>query len=568
MNILGIFGSIDWDAREPLDENENHTYLHDAGATLFVDGKLSCSIQEERLTRYKFDGNFPYKSIEYCLSQANIKNFDIDIVYLSSAGNSLFYEKEKDKTLYKFIENIFPNAIVKIISHHLCHAASSIFTSSFNEGTFFTLDGEGSDVKHPVTEDSLFAENNSMGYFNKSKKILRFFPLIPNFNIFGKYHFTKSLHIFYKKINSPLPKNQSAEVENVSGKVMGLGAYGNYKNSSKWKEYFIDDSYHMPFVHFYYHDENDLISAEDNASVLQKNFECALLDYLKILKERSYFDENICFAGGCFLNVLTNSLIKKSNFFKDIHIPPFTNDSGLSFGAAAYAVFIHESKNEIEIPKNLSLLSKKYSNDEIEQEIKNFNLSYKKYDDFKELCNITAQKLEQNKIIGWFQNSSESGPRSLGSRSILMSPKDKKNKDILNFRVKHREYWRPFAGSVLEEHLSEYVDDDFISPYMLYSYKVKDEKISEIPSLVHKDNTCRIQTIKKSFHPEFHSLLDSFYKVSKIPIILNTSFNDNGEPIIESPKDAISSFLRMDIDYLVIGNFILSKTVKKLFKYQ
>ena len=112
--------------------------------------------------------------------------------------------------------------------------------------------------------------------------------------------------------------------------------------------------------------------------------------------------------------------------------------------------------------------------------------------------------------------------------------------------------------------MSEYVDDDFISPYMLYSYKVKDEKISEIPSLVHKDNTCRIQTIKKSFHPEFHSLLDSFYKVSKIPIILNTSFNDNGEPIIESPKDAISSFLRMDIDYLVIGNFILSKTVKKL----
>ena len=208
--------------------------------------------------------------------------------------------------------------------------SSSIFTSPFNEGTFFTLDGEGSNVKHPETKDSLFTETNSIGYFNKSKKILRFFPLIPNFNKFGKYHFTKSLSIFYKKTNNPIP-NQFAENENVSGKVMGLGAYGNYKNSSKWKEYFIDDSYHMPFVNFYFHDENDLISAEDNASVLQKNFECALLDYLKILKERSYFDENICFAGGCFLNVLTNSLIKKSNLFKDIHIPPFTNDSGLSF---------------------------------------------------------------------------------------------------------------------------------------------------------------------------------------------------------------------------------------------
>ena len=192
MNILGIFGSIDWDAREPLDENKNHTYLHDAGATLFVDGKLSCSIQEERLTRYKFDGNFPYKSIEYCLSQANIKNFDIDIVYLSSAGNSLFNEKEKDKTLYKFI-------------------------------------GE---------------------YFSKCDC---------NFS-----------SIFYKKTNNPIP-NQSSQKMKTFLKSNGVSAYGNYKNSSKWKEYFIDDSYHMPFVNFYFHDENDLISAEDNASVLQKN---------------------------------------------------------------------------------------------------------------------------------------------------------------------------------------------------------------------------------------------------------------------------------------------------------
>jgi carbamoyltransferase len=354
---------------------------------------------------------------------------------------------------------------------------------------------------------------------------------------------------------------------------MGLCAYGDYNNSKNWKEYVVSNEYDLPFVSFGKNEENISLSPEDKASVLQKNFESALLEYLHKLKEKSYLDDNICFAGGCFLNVLANTLIKKSNLFENIHIPPFTNDSGISFGAAAYAVFIHENQCEIKIPENIALMSKIYTNEEIEQELQNFNLKYNKYNNFQEVCEFASQELNQNKIIGWFQNSSESGPRALGSRSLLIHPGPKENKDIMNLRVKHREYWRPFAGIILEEKLSEYFEEDFVSPYMLYSFKVKENKKDQISAIIHKDKTCRVQTITKEQHPQVHNLLKEFYKVSGIPVILNTSFNDNGEPIVETPEDAIKSFLNMDIDYLVIGNYIISKNKnkklnKKSFSYR
>lgn len=564
MNILGIFGAIDWDSHEHFHkENGTYTAVHDSGATLFIDGRLVSSILEERLTRYKLEGNFPYKSIEYCLSMGNIKGEDIDVVYMPHLPCYMYNKQRFDGTLDGIIKKLFPNALFKTISHHLCHASSSIFTSSMNDGTFFTLDGTGSAVFDPITKEPILFENHSIGYFNKSKKILRFFPGLNNCNSFGSYHISNSTQIYFEKVNKKY-KFSSDEVT-LSGKIMGLCAYGDYNNSKKWKEYKITEDYDLPFVSFGRNEENENLSPDDKASILQKNFESALLDYLNKLREKSYLDDNICFAGGCFLNVLSNTLIKKSGLFNQIHIPPFTNDSGVSFGAAAYAVFIHEKEHEIKIPKNIALMSKIYNNEEIEKEIKRFNLKYKKYDNFKELCEFTSHQLNQNKIIGWFQNSSESGPRALGSRSLLMHPGSKENKDIMNLRVKHREYWRPFAGIILEKHLTEYFEEDFISPYMLYSFKVKQNKKDQISAIIHDDDTCRIQTITKSHHPEVHTLLETFYKVSGIPAILNTSFNDNGEPIVETPQDAIKSLLNMDIDYLVIGNFLITKIENKKF---
>jgi carbamoyltransferase len=250
--------------------------------------------------------------------------------------------------------------------------------------------------------------------------------------------------------------------------------------------------------------------------------------------------------------------IIKENIVKNIYIPPFTSDCGLHFGSACYALF--KKNQKIELPQNLSLLGKFYSNEEILRSlIFSNNIDYKYYDCFNELCSISSKYLYENKIVGWFQNRSEFGPRSLGSRSILMNPKFKNNKKILNSRVKHREYWRPFAGLMLEDYVSEYFEEGFLSPYMLYSQTVKEDKIKELEAITHEDKTCRIQTVNDSLHPEITILLNKYKNISGVPILLNTSFNDNNQPIVETPNDAIESFLNMDIDILVIGNYLVKK---------
>jgi carbamoyltransferase len=557
MNIFGIFGALDWNANKQFDENNQFTAVHDSGATLFSDGKLIANISEERLTRNKGEGNFPYKSIEYCLSMGDMNYEDIDIVYIPDLACNLFNQQKYNGTLEKIIKTLFPNSIYKSVSHHVCHAASSVFTSSYNEGTFFTLDGTGSSVFNSIIKQNVLLESHSIGYFNKEKNIFRFFPGVNGYNLFGGYHYSNSKEIYHEKVKEPpkLLKDDST----LSGKIMGLCAYGNYKNSKDWKEYAILEEYNLPIVYFGKKVENLNLSPEDKASIVQKNFESALLDYLRVLKERSYLDDTICFSGGCFLNVLSNTNIKKSNLFENIHIPPFTNDSGISFGAAAYAVFIHEKEYDFKIPEDISMMSKSYSDDEIENDLLRSNVKFKKYNNFNDICDYIAEELNENKIVAWFQDSSESGPRALGSRSLLMNPKLHENKDLMNLRIKHREYWRPFAGIIIEDSLNEYFVEDFVSPHMLYSYKVKSNKKHLMPAIIHEDDTCRVQTVNKNQNFKIYSLLESFNKKSHVPVLLNTSFNDNGEPIVESPNDAISSFLKMNIDILVIGNYICVK---------
>jgi len=246
----------------------------------------------------------------------------------------------------------------------------------------------------------------------------------------------------------------------------------------------------------------------------------------------------------------------------NIHIPPCTNDVGLHFGAACYGVYMNGQ--EVVLPKNIALLGKIYSDEEIEPELKGFD--YHKCDTIDEVCSFTASQLAQNKIIAWFQNKSEFGARALGSRSLLMNPSLKENKDIMNHRVKHREEWRPFAGIILEEYLTDYFEEDYVSPYMLYSLTVKKDKISEISAITHEDRTCRIQTITEEYQPETTQLLRAYYQLTDIPVILNTSFNDNGEPIVETPQDAVRALNHLDIDFLVIGNYVVRKTHKNVKK--
>jgi carbamoyltransferase len=559
MNILGLYGAFDWDANSSFDDHQNLTWVHDAGATLFINSKHICSISEERLTRNKHDGNFPIHSIGYCLKEGNLSYEDIDQIYIPSMCLEIFYRQLTDEVIQNKIHSLFPNAEYKIISHHLAHASSSVFSSDFNEGSFITLDGAGSLIFDSDYKNSLQAETNLIGYFNKEKQQFRLFNGIAGTNNFGSYYHDNAHKIYCKKVRKQIPAMDEKYRETWDGKIMGLSAYGEDESLNHLREYTVSNelTYHeFPYVIFERQKNFALKTADERAYILQKNFENALIDYFTELRRLNYLEDNICLAGGSFLNVLGNSCLRKAGF--NVFIPPCTNDVGLHFGSACYGVF--QSKQEIVLPDNLALLGKLYSDEEIESELE--GLDYHRFETFEEVCNFTAGQLAQNRIVGWFQNRSEFGARALGSRSILMNPTPKENKDVLNSRIKHREYWRPFAGIILEEELQNYFEEDFCSPYMLYSLTVKEERRKEIAAITHVDNTCRIQTVNPTYHPETTQLLQKYYEITGTPAILNTSFNDNGEPIVESPKDAVRAFNHLDLDFLIIGNFAVRKIRK------
>lgn len=567
MNIIGVYGGFDWDANRYSDDGSTE-YVHDSGATLFMDGKLITSIGEERLTRVKYEGNFPKKSIDYCLSEGNISGEDIDIVVVPSMCIPIFYDRWNKRTPQRILQEIFPNAKIELISHHQCHAASAVFTSDFNEGSFITLDGNGS-IFYSSLWRPLGAESGSIGFFNKEKGIFRFIPQIHvQPNGFGINYLEWAQRIYIEKFPELIndPEKLDSLREAFCGKIMGLCAYGKDLDFSleKYKIYAtsLERLHNFPYIdylptNFITETFFNTLSPEHKAYVIQKNLEHAILDYFTMLKEETLLDDNVCLAGGVFLNVPMNTLLKESGLVKNMHIPPYTSDTGLHFGAAAYYSF--KNKETIELPENIALLGKEYSEEEIEDALKEGEVNYEKYENFDEICSFTVNQIVDSKIIGWFQGKSEHGPRALGSRSLLMSPTIPDGKDIMNSRVKHREYWRPFAGIILDEDLTEYFEQDFCSPYMLYSLTVREDKRDEIPSITHEDNTCRIQTVNDTINPKVTKLLNKLKETCGSSVVLNTSFNDNGEPIVETPQDAVRSFKNMDIDYLVIGNFVVRK---------
>jgi carbamoyltransferase len=563
MIILGLYGSFDWQANKSFNEFGEPTWCHDAGATLFIDGKHICSVSEERLSRIKHDGNFPIRSIGYCMDVGEITLNDVDLVCIPSMCVTMFYKKWYEGTIENTVAELMPNAKIQFVSHHLSHAAAAVFSCDLNEGSFLTLDGAGSLLFNHNFSNTYIAETNSIGYFNKERGIFRFFNGVPGSNNFGSFYHSLSHHIYCEKINKEIDGYNEKYRETWDGKIMGLSAYGSsmrFGEEHKLYKMSKDLCYdYIPYVSFYENPSEvfKFKNADEKAYILQKNFELALLDYVTDLKNNLYLEDNLCLSGGSFLNVLGNSVLKQSGLFKEIHIPPCPNDTGLHFGAACHSVF--RNKETVQLPENISLLGKEYSEKEIEIALKDADVYYEKYEDFDELCEFTALQLSSNKIIGWFQGRSEFGPRALGSRSLLMHPGPAENKDIMNSRVKHREYWRPFAGIILEEHLNEYFEEDFNSPYMLYSLTVKEDKRDHLGAITHKDNTCRIQTVNATMNDKVTKLLLKFKEETGIPAILNTSFNDNGEPIVESPQDAIRSFKNMDIDYLVIRNYVVRK---------
>ena len=585
-------------------------FYHDSAATLIIDGEIIAAAQEERFTRKKHDNSFPANAINYVLSHSNLKMSDIDKI--------VFYEKPflkferlletyvafaprgfksfskampiwlKEKLFQKqlLLENLRKlgdkNLTEKKLffsEHHLSHAASAFFPSPFDEAIILTADGVGEWATTTVA-------------IGKGS----------NLKIEKEIHFPHSLGLLY----SAFTYYVGFKVNSGEYKLMGLAPYGKpiYKdlivdNLIHIKE---DGSFRLNQDYFNYatgltmtnnnfdklfgqkvrKNEKDKITQfhMDIASSIQKVTEDIMIKLVRNLSE-VYKIPNLCLAGGVALNCVANGKILKEKIFKNIWIQPAAGDAGGSLGACLaywHLELDKDRKTEKEDSMKGSYLGPEYSQEEIVQVLKKLGANFEVYED-EELSLITAKSLSDGDAIGWFQGRMEFGPRALGGRSILGDPRSENMQKNLNLKVKYRESFRPFAPSVIYEEVKDWFNIDCKSPYMLFVAEIIDSKQkkiskeqeelfgidklnikrSEIPAVTHVDYSARVQTVHKETNPKFYNLLSKFKELTGCPVIVNTSFNVRGEPIVNTPKDAFNCFMGTELDKLVIGNCILEK---------
>ena len=577
MNILGL------------------NYYHpDSSACLIKNGELTAAAEEERFVRIKHFSGFPENSINFCLNFGNLKLSDIDFVALnyhplSNLKGKFFYtlknfhkittfhkligqkNKLKNQNKLKFFlnNNNFKGKIINV-DHHLSHLCSSYFLSNFKKSIGLTIDGFGDFC----SMESFLCEDRNI---KKIKKVL----------------FPHSLGIFYQATTQFLGfKNYGDEY-----KLMGLASYGEPKYLNEFSDIvrFSEKNYFKLNLNYFTHhtdkkfkyffengnpifnnlysdlfkkkfgeprNNNDPIEKKhmDIANSMQKHFEDIILSILNKLYNEYKIDK-LCLSGGCAFNSKLNGLIREKTKFKEVFIQPNAGDAGGSIGASISANLNFKKKDNKIVSKNNAYLGPSYSNEDIEAIIRDRNdlgdYQVNKLSDNK-IYSITAEKIFNNLIIGWFKGRMEWCPRALGNRSILANPTNKNIKDILNLKIKLREKFRPFAPSVLFEHKEKYFKIDYHSPYMLNVVEAKKIAKETIPAVVHVDNTCRVQTVKREENEHFYNLINEFYLLSGVPVLVNTSFNEN-EPIVQNPQQAIDCFLRTKMDYLVLENWTISR---------
>jgi carbamoyltransferase len=584
-------------------------FYHDSAASIIKDGKIIACAQEERFTRIKHDSSFPFHSIKFCLDYCKVNLSDLDDI--------IFYEKPLikferlletyisffPKGLMSFIlsfpvwikEKLFQKKIIflnlkkidkkvkinqiKFCEHHLSHAASAFFPSPFKEAIVLTADGVG---EWATTTVAIGKENN--------------------LRVVKEINFPHSLGLLY----SAFTYYTGFKVNSGEYKLMGLAPYGNPIYEEKIIKNLIDikddGSFNLDQSFFNYATGTTMTNKKfhnlfgekprnpkidrltqfhmDIAASIQKVTEDVMLKITTSLKKE--FDiGNLCLAGGVALNCVANGILQKKNIFNNIWVQPAAGDAGGSLGAALALWHIGLQKQRKVNTKDSmcgSYLGPEYNQDEIEKFLKDAGAIFKVLDE-DELIQQTVNDISNKMAIGWFQGRMEFGPRALGGRSILGDPRSSEMQKNLNLKVKYRESFRPFAPSVLEEHASEWFDLNTVSPYMLIVAKInsnkkinmtkKEEKLfgieklnvkrSEIPAITHVDYTSRIQTVQKNTNPKYYKLLKAFYEKTGCPILVNTSFNVRGEPIVNSPLDAFNCFMGTELDRLIIGNCYLDK---------
>ncbi len=586
------------------------SFYHDSAATLLNDGKIVAAAQEERFTRIKHDSNYPYNSIEFVLNFANLELSDIDKIvfyekpflkferlletYVAFAPrgfaqfikamplwlNQKLFQKKMLKDLLKQHDSKFnDDSKLYFSEHHLSHAASAFYPSPFKEAIILTADGVGEWATTTVA-------------VGKGKEL----------EIKKEIHFPHSLGLLYSAFTYFI----GFEVNDGEYKLMGLAPYGEPKYTDKILNQLIDvkddGSFKLDQSYFNYatgltmtNDKFDRLFGQkrrdpskedisqfhmDIASSIQNVTEIIILKMSKSLRDEFKID-NLCLAGGVALNCVANGKILKEKIFRNIWTQPAAGDAGGSLGAALALWHLELNKDRRINPSDSmsgSYLGPEYSQSFIEQELENNGAKFEVLNE-TEIIEKTSESLTQGKAIGWFQGRMEFGPRALGARSIIGDPRSETMQKNLNLKIKYRESFRPFAPSILREDLEDWFDLECDSPYMLLvaqvNSKIKKDmsdeqknlfgidklnvKRSEIPAVTHVDYSARIQTVSRKTNLKYYNLIKKFKEKTNCPVILNTSFNVKGEPIVNSPKDAFKCFMGTELDVLVIGNCYLEK---------
>jgi carbamoyltransferase len=554
-------------------------YYHDSAACLIKDGQIVFAVEEERFTRIKHDNQFPIQSIYQCLKYGSININKIDYI--------AYYEKPLLKferiidtfiktwpfSLESFVKGIpeWVNYKIKIesiirkklaykgkiyfVPHHLSHAAISYYSSPFDNAGIVTVDGVG--------------EYQTTALWNGTGNRI---TLLKSIN------FPHSLGLFYSTFTAFL----GFKVNEDEYKLMGLAAYGKptYKKQIyeliKVKE---DGSFCLDLNYFNFQKGKKMWNerleklfglprrTDDKISNKHKNLAASVQSvtediYLKIINHMHSLTPNVrnlCLGGGVALNALANGKIYKQTPYKKIYIFGAAGDSGGAIGSALYVYHSIKNHKKKHYFRNL-YFGTEYPDVDIKRSLDNKKLKYQSFSNRKNLIDAVASLLSLNKIVGWFENKMEFGPRALGSRSILANPRYRFMKTKVN-KIKKREQFRPFAGSVLQDRVQVLFSTPYKNqwfPFMNFCFQVKPEAEDKIKAIVHKDKTCRIQTVNKD-NDLYFQLIKKFYEITGTPCILNTSFNLKGEPIVETPDQAIEDFLKTKMDYLAIGSFLVGK---------
>jgi carbamoyltransferase len=567
-----------------------NAYHGDASAVLLKDGQIVAAVEEERFNRVKHSAGFPSLAIRYCLQCAGIQITDVAHVGISRVPSAHLINKitfvlynrlmfthqgldrlrsvEKIRNLKTVLAESLGVREASLgmefhnVEHHVAHMASGFLVSPFERAAVLSIDGFGDFC-------STMLGNGSGTNLEKIDSVL----------------FPHSLGLFYTSVTQYLGFQKYGD----EGKVMGLAPYGEPRYLDRMLEIVQphgDGAFQLNLAYFTHHTRGVEMSWDEGSPYIGRVYsdkflevfgpprqpfeeitqhhrdvaasmqKCMEIYFFRVLNRLHEYtgSVNLCLAGGVAYNSVANGMIRRNTPFREIFIQPAAGDSGTALGVAFY-IWNTLLGNPRRYVMTDAHLGPEYNEAELEQALHSFGASYERCEDIEERV---AELLAAGKIVGWFQGRMEFGPRALGNRSILADPRQPEMKDVLNRRIKHRESFRPFAPSVLEEYVEEYFEDSYPSPFMLMVFKVRPEKRPAIPATEHVDHTGRVQSVSKSVNPKFWSVIEAFRQRTGIPLILNTSFNEN-EPIVCSPQDAMHCFATTKMDALALGNFLITR---------